>query len=133
MRACLCHERVGFEVERWGEVSRIYRRLMGMALGRKSGRAELKGRVAVTKNTEEMLVSKENETVLPDMGSAAMLLRRVRYFTDGAVIGSKSFVNEVFTCSRERFPSSRKDGARRMRGGGPGGAVQLWSMRDLRV
>jgi REP element-mobilizing transposase RayT len=133
VRACLCHEGIGFEVEHWDEVSRIFRRLMGMALGRKSGRAQLKSLGAMTKNTEEMLVSKDNETVLPDMGAASMLLRRVRYFTDGAVIGSKSFVNEAFTRSRERFPATRKDGARRMRGGGQAATGQLWTLRDLRV
>jgi putative transposase len=41
---------------------------------------------------------------------------RVRYFTDGAVIGSKMFVNDVFSRSRERFGPWRKDGARRPRG-----------------
>ena len=133
VRACLCHERVGFEAERWHEVSRIYRRLMGLALGRKSGLAQLKSRGTSTKNTEEVLGSKDNETVLPDLGAAMTLLHRVRYFTDGAVIGSKAFVNEAFRCSRDRFPASRKDGARRMRGGGQGSAGQLWSLRDLRV
>ena len=28
---------------------------------------------------------------------------RVRYFADGAVIGSKGFVNDVFEGARERF------------------------------
>jgi hypothetical protein len=57
----------------------------------------------------------------------------VRYFTDGAVIGSKEFVNEAFANARERFGPKRKDGARAMRGGGSGAKDQLWSMRDLRV
>jgi len=47
---------------------------------------------------------------------AAMLRCRVRYFTDGAVIGSKTFVNEAFAAARERFTAKRKDGARRRRG-----------------
>jgi len=62
-----------------------------------------------------------------------MLRCRVRYFTDGAVIGSKAFVNEVFTSARERFSGKRKDGARRMRGSGAPGSGVLWSVRDLRV
>jgi hypothetical protein len=62
-----------------------------------------------------------------------MLLCRVRYFTDGAVIGSKAFVNEAFTSARERFGTKRKDGARRMRGSGQPAAGVLWSLRDLRV
>jgi REP element-mobilizing transposase RayT len=64
---------------------------------------------------------------------AAMLRCRVRYFTDGAVIGSKAFVNEAFAAARERFTEKRKDGARRMRGNGVPAAGELWSMRDLRV
>ena len=67
------------------------------------------------------------------MGIAAILRCRVRYFTDGAVIGSREFVNEVFVGARERFTAKRKDGARRMRGSGAPAAGVLWSMRDLRV
>ena len=40
---------------------------------------------------------------------------RVRYFTDGAVLGTRTFVNEMFTAFRERFGGKRKDGARRLR------------------
>ena len=54
---------------------------------------------------------------------------RVRYFTDGAVIGSKAFVNEAFFGMRERFGEKRKDGARRMRGL----PKSLFSLRDLVV
>jgi len=64
---------------------------------------------------------------------AAMLRRKVRYFTDGAVIGSKAFVNEAFIASRERFGARRKDGARRMKGNAAPASGVLWSMRDLRV
>ncbi|MEX1047884.1 MAG: chemotaxis protein CheW, partial [Akkermansiaceae bacterium] len=133
VRACLSHEGAGFEADRWQEVARIYRRLMGMALGRKSGRAKAGSRGLVTRNTAEMLEAEDNETVLPDLGMAKMLRCRVRYFTDGAVIGSKKFVNEAFEGARERFTAKRKDGARAMRGSGSGAKGQLWSMRDLRV
>jgi hypothetical protein len=34
-----------------------------------------------------------------------MLRCRVRYFTDGAVIGSREFVNEAFMSARELFRS----------------------------
>jgi REP element-mobilizing transposase RayT len=67
--------------------------------------------------------------------SRAELLRcRVRYFTDGAVIGGKSFVNEVFSAMRERFGPRRKDGARQMRGldaAAPG--EQVYALRDLQT
>jgi putative transposase len=133
VRACLAHEGVGFEADRWKDASRIYRRLMGMALGKSSGKAEVKSRGLVTKNTAEMLESEDNETALPDLKLAGMLLCRVRYFTDGAVIGSKAFVNEAFANARDRFGAKRQDGARRMRGSGKPAAGVLWSLRDLRV
>jgi putative transposase len=80
-----------------------------------------------------MLESEDNETVLPDLGMAKMLRTRVRYFTDGAVIGSKGLVNEAFAESRERFSEKRQDGARRMRGSGKAAAGVLWSVLALRV
>jgi hypothetical protein len=132
MRACMSHEGGGFEAEKWQQVSRIYRRAMGLALGRKSGRAQVGASPMVTKNTEEMLASTDNETVLPDLGPTAMLYCRVRYFTDGAVIGSREFVNEAFASARERFGPQRKDGARVMRGNGAAAKGFLWSARDLR-
>ena len=134
VRACVSHHGVGFDAEKWKEVSRIYRRTMGLALERKSGRAEvLKGVMRPQMNTDESLEVEDNGTTLPDLKLAAMLRCRVRYFTDGAVIGSKAFVNEAFVEARERFTEKRKDGARRLRGHGAPAAGELWSMRDLRV
>ncbi len=137
VRAWFCDQGVGLEAEKWREVSRLYRRLMGLALGKKPGRTEIsqaaKGLGQSTKNTAEMLESEDNGTVLKDLGLAKMLRCRVRYFTDGAVIGSKEFVNEAFANARERFGPKRKDGARAMRGRGSGAKGLLWSMRDLRV
>ena len=134
VRACLSHEGAGFEAERWQGVSRIYRRAMGLALGRKSGKAEVdRKKIEPALNTEEALAAKDNGTVLPDLGMAAMLLHRVRYFTDGAVIGSRAFVNEAFANARARFGPRRKDGARKLRGGAAAAAGVLWSARDLRM
>lgn len=134
VRACMSQQGAGFEAEKWKEVSRIYRRTMGLALGRKSCKADVeKGVVRLQMNTAEALEAKENGTMLPDLKMAAMLRHRVRYFTDGAVIGSKAFVNEAFLSARGRFTAKRKDGARRMKGSGAAAAGTLWSMRDLRV
>ncbi len=135
VRAYFCDQGVGFDADRWGEVSRLYRRLMGLALQRKSGKSEMScPRRSQTAATEkEALEAADNGTVLPDLKLAAMLRCQVRYFTDGAVIGSKAFVNEVFVAARERFTAKRKDGARRLRGNGKAAAGVLWSVRDLRV
>ena len=134
VRACMSHEGAGFEAGRWQGVSRIYRRAMGLALGRKSGKAEVdRKKIKPGLNTEEALAAKDNGTVLPDLGMAAMLLHRVRYFTDGAVIGSRAFVNEAFANARARFGARRKDGARTLRGKGGAAKGVLWSVRDLRI
>jgi putative transposase len=137
VRAYFCDQGVGFEAEKWREVARLYRRLMGLALGGHPGPAAASqtasGLGQTTQNTAEMLENQDNETVLKDLGMSKMLRYRIRYFTDGAVIGSKEFVNEAFASARERFGPKRKNGARAMRGSGRGAKGQLWSLRDLRV
>ena len=50
--------------------------------------------------------------------------------TDGVVLGSKDFVNEVFELHREKFGAKRKDGARPSRALA---AIGLNALRDLRV
>jgi putative transposase len=136
VRAYFCDLGVGFDAEKWREVSRLYRRLMGMALGRNPGRSESQRRsratTTVTTNTTELLGNKENITVLKDLGMAKMLRCRVRYFTDGAVIGSKEFVNEAFASARQRFGPKRRDGARKLKGKCAAASENLWSLRDLR-
>ena len=60
---------------------------------------------------------------------AEVLQVRVRYFTDGCVLGSQAYVEEKFREFRDYFGKKRKTGARRMRGSGWDG---LHVMRDLR-
>ena len=61
--------------------------------------------------------------------SLVELLRlRVRYFTDGVVIGSKEYVEEYFRRYYKKYVPKRKSGARKMKGGDWGG---LMSLRDL--
>jgi putative transposase len=136
VRACLSHRGAGFEAGKWQDAAKIYRQIMGLALQRKSGESDLTAakQVLKAKVKSDMAISpQDNGTVLPELSMATMLRCRVRYFTDGAVIGSKAFVNEAFTASRERFSARRKDGARRMKGAGAAASGFLWSMRDLRV
>jgi hypothetical protein len=61
-----------------------------------------------------------------------MLRWKVRYFTDGAVVGSQGFVNDVFDRCRDRFGAKRKTGARKMRGRAGAAAELIWTARDLR-
>lgn len=63
--------------------------------------------------------------------SLAQELRlRLRYLTDGVVLGTAGFVEEVFGRYRERFGRRRRSGARPVRGVRLGG---LKVLRDLRV
>ena len=55
---------------------------------------------------------------------------RVRYFTAGAVIGSKAFVNGVFEANRRRFGPKRTSGARRWSGIE---SETLYALRKLRI
>ena len=63
--------------------------------------------------------------------SLAQALRcRIRYFTDGAVLGSQEFVDGFFASQRESFGERRKTGGRRMK-------LAQWGdlrvLRDLRA
>jgi hypothetical protein len=65
------------------------------------------------------------------MPVAVALRHRVRYFCDGAVLGTAAFVNTVFEreqALRKRFGEKRTSGARRMRGADWG---ELRVLRDL--
>ena len=50
------------------------------------------------------------------LSQADYLRCRVRYFTDGAVLGTREFVDGIFEGSRELFHEKRETGARTMRG-----------------
>jgi len=73
----------------------------------------------------------ENEEAR-DLKIAKAVQCKVRYFRDGAVLGSKKFVNDFFESQRERFSSKRKDGARKARGSLKELAGEVWSLRDLK-
>ena len=50
------------------------------------------------------------------LGWPTVLRCRIRYFTDGKVIGSRAFLEEVFARNREKMRVKREAGARRPRG-----------------
>ena len=64
------------------------------------------------------------------LSRAELLQCRIRYFTVGAAIGSKAYVNEVFAQNRDHFGPKRQTGSRPMRHGQWDG---LCSMRDLKM
>jgi REP element-mobilizing transposase RayT len=63
--------------------------------------------------------------------SKVELLRcRVRYFTDGVIVGSQAFVDAVFREQRAKFSAKRKTAARAMEGGAAWGELRVF--RDLK-
>ena len=136
VRALRAHKGVAADDSLWAnEVAREYRRiLMAGAVEKLEARVGRSGETEVKRKRKGMSadeVAHENERA-GELSMGKMLRCRVRYFTDGAVIGSRSFVNEAFVQARERFGPKRKDGARKMRGDGTAAAGILWSLRDLK-
>ncbi len=84
----------------------------------------------------KLLIEPDHPTAKPRARVAGQLTRaqalriRVRYLSDGAVLGSRRFVDEVFMACRSRFGARRKDGARLMKGADWSG---LCVIRDLRM
>jgi putative transposase len=138
VRALMAHKGCAADSRLWaGKVSKDYRMLLFEAGEEKlaevtnaAGEHEVK---VVRKGIKKTVASAELAQLerSRDVALGKMLRCRVRYFTDGAVIGSRSFVDEVFESARQRFRSKRKDGARKMRGAGAPAAGILWSFRDL--
>ncbi len=55
---------------------------------------------------------------------------RVRYFNDGMALGSKLFIEEVFSQNRDLFGKHRKTGARTLR---CSRQSELFSLRNLKL
>jgi putative transposase len=113
-----------------------------LGLGQESGKdahsryrvfLHLQGEAHLSKSGQRVFTRDEVEAELNRGGklSRATLLRcRVRYFSDGVVLGGQEFVEDIYTRYRERFGRRRKTGARPMKHGEWGG---LCTMRDLRL
>ena len=65
----------------------------------------------------------------PLLSEARMVRCRVRYFTDGLVLGTRAFVDGAFVLTRERFGKRRTSGARKL----ARAETELRTMRALRV
>ena len=141
VRALRAHQGVAADAGLWTQdVAREYRRiLLAGAVEKQESRVARSGGTEVTRTRQGMSAEQARqeqerlEQKLEEIPYGRMLRCRVRYFTDGAVIGSRAFVNEAFANARERFSQARQDGARTMRGSGAAAQGLLWSARDLRV
>jgi putative transposase len=137
VRAIRAHKGCEADDSLWAnDVSREYRKLlMAGAVEKTETRINRSGAAETRIKRKGMSAAEaERETERASELSRGRMLRcRVRYFTDGAVIGSRAFVNEAFANARERFGPKRKDGARKLKGNASPAAGTLWSLRDLRT
>ena len=141
VRALMAHKGYAADARHWaGRVSKDYRMLLLdegeeklQEVRNTAGRLEVK---VVRKGMKKEVVAAELAQLerSRDVALGKMLRCRVRYFSDGAVIGSREFVDGVFRACRERFGAKRTSGARKLRGGGAvvAAAGILWSVRDLK-
>jgi putative transposase len=83
------------------------------------------GKVVLDKEKIEAVIAQGGE-----LSSGQVLRLRVRQMSDGVALGTREFVNAVFTRHRERFGKKRKDGARPIRALARFG---LMASRNLRV
>ncbi|MGJ8698010.1 MAG: transposase [Verrucomicrobiaceae bacterium] len=73
------------------------------------------------------------ESSKSDLAISKAVSCHIRYFAAGAIIGSKTFVNDTFQNSRHQFGPNRTTGARKPRGSLSNLAGTLFSARDLRI
>lgn len=66
-----------------------------------------------------------------DLAISKVIQHRIRYFSDGVVIGSKGFVDSFFHKSKHRFGPNRTTGARKPRGALSPLKNQLTTIRDF--
>ena len=138
VRAIMAHKGYAADARHWaGNVSKEYRMILldegeeklrevSGADGRLEVKVVRKGMKKEDVEAELALLERSRDVAL-----GKMLRCRVRYFTDGAVLGSREFVDGVFRACRSRFSEKRKSGARKLRGRASAAAGSLWSARNL--
>ncbi|MBM3880520.1 MAG: transposase [Verrucomicrobia bacterium] len=114
---------VEVRVREWKEVGAAYRQRLFV----RGGASGSSGKAGLSREQIRRVLQKGGELSIGEV-----LRLRIRHMTDGVVLGSKGFVDEVWLAHRERFGSRRRSGARRIRGGGAA-LVELSALRDLRV
>ena len=113
----------------WAKAAAHYREYL-FGVGREVEGGKTPGAVAKSRGG---FTQREIEAVWAAGGklTLAQALRcRVRYFTDGLVLGSQSFVDEFFESQRGAFGAKRQDGGRRMKGAEWGGLRVLRELKD---
>ena len=115
---------IGFHAgSNWRSVGPAYQE----ALAIQSGTANRSDKVVLDREMIRRQLKEGRQVSVPQV-----LRLRLRYFSDGLVLGSRNYVNEVFAEFRDHFGKKRASGARRMRH--IGAALDgLATARDLQV
>jgi len=144
VRAMRAHRGTPADDSHWkDDVAKEYRKLLLLGAGETiEERVDSGGKIEKVKKRKGMSADElqaaraslreAEEKRMSEIPYGKMLRCRLRYFTDGAVIGTKEFVDATFQAARERFGSRRKDGARKLRGVATPAAGIIWTLRDLR-
>ncbi|MEI6166120.1 MAG: transposase [bacterium] len=112
--------------EGWAAVGARYRQLLFV-------KGEAKGLRADGQPVKKGISPEAVEEVIVNKGKLPLneiLRSRIRYFADGAIIGSRVFVEDAFGRHREHFSAKRATGARPMKGADFG---DMFTARQLRV
>ncbi|MFT4546151.1 MAG: putative transposase [Verrucomicrobiales bacterium] len=118
----------------WAKARDVYREyLFGVGMEVTGTRSAQKAAQAQGKvKPKGGFTQREIEAVWAAGGKLSMaeaLRCRIRYFTDGVVLGSREFVDQFFESRKEQFGAARKSGSRRMKGAQWG---NLRTLRDLK-
>ena len=105
----------------WRQVARTYRK----ALLIQSATSSHSDKVVLDRKVIQKKLSKGAQ-----LSRGEVLRLKIRYMSEGLILGSRNFVNEIFTQYRDRFGPKRKDGARKLRLVGPA-LGDLTAARDL--
>jgi len=114
--------RAAEEVADWRKVAAGYREILAGDLEKSEGRRE-----GVKKKNHGRAARATHGGAR--MTEAQLLRCRVRYFTDGLVLGSRDFVDRAFELTREWFGPRRTSGARKL----ARAETELRTMRALKV
>jgi REP element-mobilizing transposase RayT len=139
VRAIMADKGWEADARHWaGKVSKMYRMLL-LQEGQEKSKEVVTAQGQVAKKVLKMGMDPavadlelEQLAAARDVALRKVLRWKIRYFTDGAVVGSREFVEAVFDQCRERFGPKRRSGARKMRGNAAGASNVLWTVRDLR-
>jgi len=110
------------ESGQWKEAASVYREYLLIS----SGAAGSSGKVVVS---QEEIRKKLRKGV--ELGMNEVLRLRLRHLSEGMVLGSREYVESVFTEFRDRFGARRRTGARAIKGL-PLGSLMM-SLRDLKL